>query len=142
MHAFFQIIKNLCHFQVIPYLNPCVQPVQFKLNHNSTRLLPSEPDTSILVGNLTPEVDDHTLFLFFSFRHLVQAEPQLYPSAAWQAGHFDLGQRPDPRGGRLHPLPVLLALLPDDAVFTQYGTTHVSKSLKILFMHIDNATYD
>ena len=56
----------LFFFQVIPNSNP---PVRFKLNHNSTRLLPGEPDTSIWVGDLTPEVDDYALFQFFSHRY-------------------------------------------------------------------------
>jgi hypothetical protein len=42
--------------------------VRFKLNHNSTRLQPGEPDTSIWVGDLTPEVDDFALYNFF-MRH-------------------------------------------------------------------------
>jgi len=52
--------------KVIPNSNP---PVRFKLNHNSTRLLPGEPDTSIWVGDLTPEVDDFALYQFFSHRY-------------------------------------------------------------------------
>jgi len=52
--------------KVIPNSNP---PVRFKLNHNSTRLLPGEHDTSIWVGDLTPEVDDFALFQFFSHRY-------------------------------------------------------------------------
>lgn len=52
--------------KVIPNSNP---PVRFKLNHNSTRLLPGEPDTSIWVGDLTPEVDDYALYQFFSHRY-------------------------------------------------------------------------
>ena len=51
---------------MIPNSNP---PVRFKLNHNSTRLLPGEPDTSIWVGDLTPEVDDYALYQFFSHRY-------------------------------------------------------------------------
>jgi RNA recognition motif-containing protein len=52
--------------KVIPNSNP---PVRFKLNHNSTRLQPGEPDTSIWVGDLTPEVDDFTLYQFFTQRY-------------------------------------------------------------------------
>ncbi len=43
--------------------------VRFKLNHNSTRLQPGEPDTSIWVGDLTPEVDDFALYQFFTNRY-------------------------------------------------------------------------
>lgn len=43
-------------------------PVRFKLNHNSTRLLPGERDHSIWVGDLTPDVDDLQLYKFFSAR--------------------------------------------------------------------------
>lgn len=52
--------------KVIPNSNP---PVRFKLNHNSTRLQPGEPDTSIWVGDLTPDVDDFALYQFFSQRY-------------------------------------------------------------------------
>jgi hypothetical protein len=52
--------------KVIPNSNP---PVRFKLNHNSTRLQPGEPDTSIWVGDLTAEVDDYSLYQFFSQRY-------------------------------------------------------------------------
>lgn len=52
--------------KVIPNSNP---PVRFKLNHNSTRLQPGEPDTSIWAGDLTPEVDDFALYQFFSQRY-------------------------------------------------------------------------
>ena len=52
--------------KVIPNSNP---PVRFKLNHNSTRLAPGEPDTSIWVGDLTPDVDDFALYQFFSQRY-------------------------------------------------------------------------
>merc|ERR1719153_64215 len=48
--------------KIIPQSNP---PVRFKLNHNSTRLQPGEADTSIWVGDLTPEVDDFELYRFF-----------------------------------------------------------------------------
>ena len=51
--------------KVIPNSNP---PVRFKLNHNSTRLQPGEPDTSIWVGDLSPDVDDYALYQFFSHR--------------------------------------------------------------------------
>jgi hypothetical protein len=44
------------------------QPVRFKLNHNSTRLLPGERDHSIWVGDLTPEVDDLQFYKFFAAR--------------------------------------------------------------------------
>ena len=44
------------------------QPVRFKLNHQSTRLVPGEKDHSIWVGDLTPEVDDLQLFKFFADR--------------------------------------------------------------------------
>jgi len=50
---------------VIPNSNP---PVRFKLNHNSTRLQPGEPDTSIWVGDLSPDVDDYALYQFFAHR--------------------------------------------------------------------------
>lgn len=49
-------------------LFPPVQPVRFKLNHNSTRLMPGEKDHSIWVGDLTPDVDDLMLYKFFSAR--------------------------------------------------------------------------
>ncbi len=52
--------------KVIPNSNP---PVRFKLNHNSTRLQPGETDTSIWVGDLTPEVDDFTLYQWFTNRY-------------------------------------------------------------------------
>jgi len=52
--------------KVIPHSNP---PVRFKLNHNSTRLQPGESDTSIWVGDLTPEVDDFALYRFFTQRY-------------------------------------------------------------------------
>ena len=52
--------------KVIPNSNP---PVRFKLNHNSTRLQPGEPDTSIWVGDLSPDVDDYALYQFFSQRY-------------------------------------------------------------------------
>jgi len=52
--------------KMIPNSNP---PVRFKLNHNSTRLQPGESDTSIWVGDLTPEVDDFALFRFFTQRY-------------------------------------------------------------------------
>jgi len=54
--------------KVIPNSNP---PVRFKLNHNSTRLQPGEIDTSIWVGDLTPEVSPILLVIFE--RHLQQA---------------------------------------------------------------------
>ena len=44
------------------------QSVRFKLNHQSTRLMPGERDHSIWVGDLTPEVDDLELFKFFAAR--------------------------------------------------------------------------
>ena len=73
-------------FQIIPNSNP---PVRFKLNHNSTRLAPGEVeidwrkqnyekccsylppqiDTSIWVGDLTPEVDDFALYRYFTQRY-------------------------------------------------------------------------
>lgn len=52
--------------KIIPNSNP---PVRFKLNHNSTRLAPGEIDTSIWVGDLTPEVDDYALYRFFITRY-------------------------------------------------------------------------
>jgi len=52
--------------KIIPNSNPSVR---FKLNHNSTRLQPGEVDTSIWVGDLTPEVDDFALYRFFSQRY-------------------------------------------------------------------------
>jgi len=52
--------------KIIPNSNP---PVRFKLNHNSTRLQPGEADTSIWVGDLTPEVDDFALYRFFAQRY-------------------------------------------------------------------------
>lgn len=51
--------------KIIPNSTP---PVRFKLNHNSTRLMPGEKDSSIWVGDLTPDVDDLQLFKFFSNR--------------------------------------------------------------------------
>lgn len=47
---------------------PILQPARFKLNHQSTRLVPGERDCSIWVGDLTPEVDDLELFKFFAAR--------------------------------------------------------------------------
>ena len=44
------------------------QPVRFKLNHQSTRLMAGERDCSIWVGDLTPDVDDLQLFKFFADR--------------------------------------------------------------------------
>ena len=44
------------------------QPVRFKLNHNSTRLMPGERDHSLWVGDLTPEVDDFIFYKFFAAR--------------------------------------------------------------------------
>lgn len=52
--------------KIIPNSNP---PVRFKLNHNSTRLAPGEVDTSIWVGDLTPEVDDFGLYRYFTARY-------------------------------------------------------------------------
>lgn len=52
--------------KVIPNSNP---PVRFKLNHNSTRLQPGEVDTSIWVGDLSPDVDDFALYQFFTQRY-------------------------------------------------------------------------
>jgi len=52
--------------KIIPTSNP---PVRFKLNHNSTRLAPGEIDTSIWVGDLTPEVDDFQLYRYFTQRY-------------------------------------------------------------------------
>jgi len=51
--------------KVIPNTTPSVR---FKLNHQSTRLMPGERDHSIWVGDLTPEVDDLELFKFFAAR--------------------------------------------------------------------------
>ena len=42
--------------------------MRFKLNHQSTRLMPGEKDHSVWVGDLTPDVDDLSLFKFFSAR--------------------------------------------------------------------------
>jgi len=52
--------------KIIPNSNP---PIRFKLNHNSTRLGNGEIDTSIWVGDLTPEVDDFALYRFFTARY-------------------------------------------------------------------------
>lgn len=52
--------------KIIPNSNP---PIRFKLNHNSTRLANGEIDTSIWVGDLTPEVDDFALYRFFTARY-------------------------------------------------------------------------
>jgi len=52
--------------KVIPNSNP---PVRFKLNHNSTRLQAGETDTSIWVGDLSPDVDDYALYQFFTQRY-------------------------------------------------------------------------
>jgi len=59
--------------KVIPGTQP---PVRFKLNHNSNRLLPGEKNHSIWVGDLTPEVDDLSLYRFFSarFQSIVSAK--------------------------------------------------------------------
>jgi hypothetical protein len=38
------------------FFMPTFSVPRFKLNHNSTRLAPGEVDTSIWVGDLTPEV--------------------------------------------------------------------------------------
>merc|ERR1712096_288100 len=66
--------------KIIPNSNP---PVRFKLNHNSTRLQPGEADTSIWVGDLTPEVDDFALYRFFTRRYhsirCAKVAPQLQP---------------------------------------------------------------
>ena len=43
--------------------------MRLKLNHNSTHLQPGEADTSIWVGDLTPEVDDFALYRFFTQRY-------------------------------------------------------------------------
>jgi len=51
--------------KIIPNSTP---PVRFKLNHQSTRLMPGEKDYSVWVGDLTPDVDDLSLFKFFSAR--------------------------------------------------------------------------
>lgn len=56
--------------KVIPNSNP---PVLFKLNHSSTRLQPGEPDYSIWVGDLTPDVDDFALYQFFTLHLRYQA---------------------------------------------------------------------
>ena len=42
--------------------------MRFKLNHQSTRLVPGERDCSIWVGDLTPDVDDLGLYKFFASR--------------------------------------------------------------------------
>ena len=52
--------------KVIPNTSP---PARFKLNHNSTRLMPGEKDYSIWVGDLTSDVDDLQLYRFFSNRY-------------------------------------------------------------------------
>ena len=59
--------------KIIPGTQP---PVRFKLNHNSNRLLPGEKNHSIWVGDLTPEVDDLSLYRFFSarFQSIVSAK--------------------------------------------------------------------
>merc|ERR1711976_429199 len=59
--------------KMIPGTQP---PVRFKLNHNSNRLLPGEKNHSIWVGDLTPEVDDLSLYRFFSarFQSIVSAK--------------------------------------------------------------------
>lgn len=49
--------------RIIPNSFP---PVKFKLNHNSSRLLPGEQDHSIWVGDITPEVGTLQLLQFFS----------------------------------------------------------------------------
>ncbi len=53
---------------VLSRVCPLFQPVRFKLNHNSTRLMPGEKDHSIWVGDLSPDVDDLQLYKFFSAR--------------------------------------------------------------------------
>lgn len=45
-----------------------MQPVRYKLNHQSTRLMAGERDHSIWVGDLSPEVDDLELYKFFAAR--------------------------------------------------------------------------
>ena len=50
------------------YKNYFFQPIRFKLNHQSTRLVPGEKDCSIWVGDLTPDVDDLGLYKFFAQR--------------------------------------------------------------------------
>ncbi|QQP55632.1 tRNA selenocysteine 1associated protein 1like [Caligus rogercresseyi] len=52
--------------KIIPNSSP---PVRFKLNHNSTRLQPGELDTSVWVGDLSPDVDDFLLYQFFTTRY-------------------------------------------------------------------------
>lgn len=52
--------------KVIPDSSPAAR---FKLNHNSTRLMPGEKDFSIWVGDLTSDVDDLQLYRFFSNRY-------------------------------------------------------------------------
>ncbi|XP_059088457.1 tRNA selenocysteine 1-associated protein 1-like isoform X1 [Tigriopus californicus] len=51
--------------KIMPNSQP---PIRFKLNHNSTRLMPGEKDHSIWVGDLSPDVDDLQLYKFFSAR--------------------------------------------------------------------------
>jgi RNA recognition motif-containing protein len=61
----FRRVHGLRVTDVLPLF---LQPVRFKLNHNSTRLMPGESDYSVWVGDLTPDVDDLQLYTFFSAR--------------------------------------------------------------------------
>merc|ERR1719288_739882 len=64
--------------KIMPNTN---RAARFKLNHNSTRLMPGEKDFSIWVGDLTSEVDDLQLYRFFSNRYQsVKSAKGLYPS--------------------------------------------------------------
>jgi hypothetical protein len=63
------------------------QPVRFKLNHNSTRLMPGERDHSIWVGDLTPEVDDLMFYKFFSARfQSVKSAKGIMTNVKWCRG--------------------------------------------------------
>ena len=63
--------------------------MRFKLNHQSTRLTPGEPDLSIWVGDLTPEVDDLELYKFFAERFdTVRTAKGKEVNNDWQASHF------------------------------------------------------
>ena len=63
-------VSNSCNirFKIFSFMSIYIQPVRYKLNHQSTRLMPGERDHSIWVGDLSPEVDDLELFKFFAAR--------------------------------------------------------------------------
>ena len=64
LRSFRQSLKFCLHYNT----KSIFQPIRFKLNHQSTRLVPGEKDCSIWVGDLTPDVDDLALYKFFAQR--------------------------------------------------------------------------